>query len=109
MKLVNFNIFLQKDWLPFLNINLKWGVTLLLRAIFIVLTIISIILLLKFSGILKNARELVVQDVMGVTPKNTIIISAPDIDYKSDLDDISNLIDFLEKSREPSKNEDATK
>ena len=36
------------------------------------------------------------QDVMGVTPKGTNIISAPDISYTSDIKELEGLIKFLE-------------
>lgn len=88
--------FLKNDWIPFLNINFKWGVALFIRTLSVTLTIISIILLLKVTGIFKDLREVVLQDVMGITPKGTTIISVPDINHTSDIKELEGLIQFLE-------------
>ncbi len=96
MKLSNLNSFLKEEWLPFLNANLKWGVSLLLRTLFITLTIILIIFSIKVTGVVKTIRSMAIEQVMGIAPKETTTISVPDIDYTTDIDELDKLINILE-------------
>jgi len=96
MRISDFNIFLKEEWLPFLNTNLKWGVSLFLRTMFITITIVMILLTIKYTGIVKHIRSMALEDIMGITPKETTVISVPDIDYTSDISDLDKLIQALE-------------
>lgn len=97
---------LDKGWLPFINQQLKWGLAFFIRIATVVITILFVLFLIKWSGIVTDIRSLLYKK-LEITPKNSNVISSPDINYDKDLRSLGDIIDMLESKRKG--NNDGTK
>lgn len=96
---------LQNGWLPFINSQLKWSFAFSLR----IATVILVILAIKYFGVVKAMRGLVLYDALGIKPQSSEVISAPDINYDSDLVSIDDIINMLESKTSKKEKKDETK
>ena len=98
---------LQNGWIPFINSQLKWVFALGVR----IGAIILILLAIKYLGIMKSLRGLVMGDMLGIKQESVDVISSPDIKYDTDLVSIDDVIKMLEskKSQKEKKDEKKTK
>ena len=106
---LKFNLNLEGSWLKLLNDQLKWSVAFFIRISFIVLTILFVLFLIKFSGIIKELKSLTTdKQEIGITPKDSTVISSPDINYDKELNNMADIIKMLKgkkKEKEDMKNE----
>ena len=106
---LKFNLNLEGSWLKLLNDQLKWSVAFFIRISFIVLTILFVLFLIKFSGIVKELQSIAGdRQGLGIEPKDSTIKSSPDINYDKELNNMADIIKMLKgkkKEKEDMKNE----
>jgi len=89
------SINLTDGWIPFINAQLKWVAALVIRIGGIVL----ILLLIKFLGVAKSIRGLIIYDALGIRDRGSDVISTPNINYTSDIKNIDDVIKILESKK----------
>lgn len=106
---LKFNLNLEGSWLKLLNDQLKWSVAFFIRISSIVLTILFVLFLIKFSGIVKELQSIAGdRQELGIEPKDSTIKSSPDINYDKELNNMADIIKMLKgkkKEKEDMKNE----
>lgn len=100
-----FRFDLTAGWLPFLNTQLKWAVGFFIRTLAMIGTIIVVLLVVHWTGVLEKVKVMVVSKQVTVKDKGTVTVSVPLIDYTDDLKNIDSIIDMLNKNKE---NQNAT-
>lgn len=100
---------LENGWIPLLNSQAKWSVAFFIRISSIVLTILFVLFLIKFSGIVKELQSIAGdRQGLGIEPKDSTIKSSPDINYDKELNNMADIIKMLKgkkKEKEDMKNE----
>jgi len=92
---------LESGWLPFLNDQFKFAVGFFIRISAIVLTIIFVLFVIKFSGIVKALQTIAGdKQEMKISPKDSVIVSSPDINYNKDLKNVSGIIKMLKDKKQ---------
>jgi len=97
----------MKPWVDTINNSLKWAMALIIRIGLILLGIIMIIMLLKWTGIIKELYDLTSIDVE-VIHEDTRHLSKPKIlTHTSDIKDITETQKLImDKLKGKTKNED---
>jgi hypothetical protein len=90
---------LENGWLPFINSNIKWSVSLCGRVIAGAMTLFVLVQIVKCTGVLKDLKSVVNQDILGITPKGTTVISYPNINYEKDIKTIEDLLKILKQKK----------
>lgn len=92
---------LEGSWLKFLNEQFKWATAFFIRISAIVLTIIFVLFVIKLSGIVKALQSIAGdKQEMKISPKDSVIISSPDINYSKDLKNVSGIIKMLKDKKQ---------
>jgi len=98
---------LENGWIPFVNEQLKWGTAFFVRITAIVLTMLFVLYLVKWSNIIKELRSIISgKERIHVTSEGSDIISSPDINYEKDLKGLTSVIKMLENKKKIKKGVD---
>ena len=86
---------LNQGWAPFINSQLKWSVSWIIRVSAVALSVVVVVLIVKYSGV----KNMVLQDVMEIKPKSSNVISSPNINYDKDLKSIDSVLKMMESKK----------
>ena len=80
-----------------LGANLEWGISFFFKCVFVILTVVALLFIIKTSGIIEKIKEQPIQTISKVVPQENKVISIPAINYHSDIDELTALINALDK------------
>jgi len=78
--------------------NIEWGISFFLKGLFIFFTIVALVFIIKYSGIIEKVKEQPIQNITKIVSVDSKVISIPAINYKSDIAELDTLINVLQKS-----------
>ena len=78
--------------------NIEWGISFFLKGLFILFTIVALVFIIKYSGIIEKVKEQPIQNITKIVSVDSKVISIPAINYKSDIAELDTLINVLQKS-----------
>ena len=90
--------FIKKIGSSVVGTNVEWGISFFLKGLFIFFTVVALVFIVKYSGIIEKIKEQPIQNISKVVPVESKVISIPAINYKSDIAELDTLINVLGKS-----------
>jgi len=95
----NIKFDVDKPWLQLINDQLKWSFLFFTKSLSYIGAIIFIVTLVRFTGIIKNVRNLVEEEVFGIVQQKISLVSSPNITHKGALKETSDIIKMLESKK----------